>query len=111
MPLAAKYENMSKIDEAHKLYSEIHKNGNLSLNHFLTIELFFSTYELKKRNNTQLIEDFIKKHINSDYAKDAMYELIRYYKSNDDTIRYINIWKQLVEISLDDFNTLNGYAW
>ena len=73
-------------------------------------EFYFAKLSAKE-GNLDKINSFISKYPNSENLRSAYSSIIKFYKSEKDTLREVIAHKQLIEKFSDNPSALNSYAW
>ena len=109
-PLADKYREKGDNETALSLYLQLLGTGNIAKDDFIESRYYIASLSLKK-DNLKLINEFLINFENSDFFEVAVYDLISYYKGNNDSDNEVVIYNQYIEKLINSSQFLNGYAW
>jgi len=109
-PLADKYREKGDSNIALSLYSQLLEGGNISKDDFIESKYYIASLSLNN-NNIELINNFLIDFKDSDLFESAIYELISYYKKNEEIENELNIYKKYLNDLSNSPQFLNSYAW
>ena len=108
--LAKKYGDRGQDSIAVSLYKVVIDSKDVSLDMFHEAKYFINT-KLLWGGKIEYMEGYLKKYPGSPYIKDGVYQVLAYFKNNNDIEKELLYFDNYLNKFSDDPWFLNQYAW